>query len=86
MKRSATPTFWNLYRLLPLSIRIAANRRYHLWLKNPHHPSVRFKKINSFWSARVTDDYRALGIAHGDEIVWFWIGSHADYELMLKSS
>jgi hypothetical protein len=29
---------------------------------------------------RIGLGYRALGIRTGDEVVWFWIGSHADYD------
>jgi hypothetical protein len=28
--------------------------------------------------------YRAVGIVEAEEIVWFWIGSHADYDKVLK--
>jgi hypothetical protein len=35
------------------------------------------------YSARVNLDYRVLGILDGEEIAWFWIGSHADYDKLL---
>jgi len=60
-----------------------AVKQYRLWLRNPHHPSVRFKKVGIYWSARITDDYRALGIAEGNTIVWFFIGPHAEYDRFL---
>jgi hypothetical protein len=28
--------------------------------------------------------YRAVGILDGDSIVWYWIGSHADYDGLLR--
>ncbi len=34
---------------------------------------------------RVGIHYRALGVRTDDEIVWFWIGSHADYDGLLSS-
>lgn len=37
------------------------------------------------YSARVSDDYRVVGIMDGDAIVWFWIGKHVEYERLLKS-
>lgn len=46
-----------------------------------------FKQVHSkkpIYSVRVTRDYRALGIRDGDEIVWFWIGSHAEYDRLLS--
>jgi len=46
---------------------------------------VNFKKIGRYWSARVTNDYRALGVMTGDTVIWFWIGSHADYDRIIKN-
>lgn len=37
------------------------------------------------YSVRVGIGYRALGVKDGDTITWFWIGSHADYDQILKS-
>jgi hypothetical protein len=46
------------------------------------------KKVHTaepIYSVRISRDYRALGVqAAADEIVWFWIGSHADYERILS--
>jgi hypothetical protein len=57
-------------------------------LNNPFHGSLQFKRVNrrgDVWSARVGDDYRVLGVrVQSDEIVWFWIGTHAEYDLELK--
>jgi hypothetical protein len=33
----------------------------------------------------VTLAFRAVGVLKGDEITWFWIGSHADYDRLLKT-
>ncbi|HKB70715.1 MAG TPA: hypothetical protein VKH46_07715 [Thermoanaerobaculia bacterium] len=35
------------------------------------------------YSARISGGYRAAGTVDGGEIVWFWIGPHAEYEKML---
>ncbi len=51
--------------------------------ENPFHPSLHFKCVNdkeNIWSARITRNYRAVGIFEGDAVTWFWIGSHDDYE------
>ena len=37
------------------------------------------------YSVRVTLGFRALGLLEGEEITWFWIGSHADYDRLLKT-
>ena len=58
-----------------------ARKNYRLWQANPFHPSLHFKSIGKpNWSIRVGDHYRAIGIFCGDEFVWAWIGSHADYD------
>ncbi len=36
------------------------------------------------YSVRIGLDYRALGVREGDDIVWFWIGSHADYDRLVS--
>ncbi|MGH2516683.1 MAG: hypothetical protein ACRDHP_13600 [Ktedonobacterales bacterium] len=36
------------------------------------------------WSARVTRQYRVLGVRSGDSIRWFWIGTHREYEKIIK--
>jgi hypothetical protein len=55
-----------------------------LWLQNPQHPSLHFKKVGEFWSARVTDNYRALAIVKGNTAKWFWIGPHEEYERQIR--
>ncbi len=84
MKSQASSRFWALYRGLPPQIRKAAAKQYRLWMEDPHHPSVQFKKVRNYWSARVTDDYRALGVMQGESVIWFWIGTHDDYEQLLR--
>jgi hypothetical protein len=37
------------------------------------------------YAARITRDYRAVGVLHENLIAWFWIGSHSDYEKLLDS-
>ncbi|MCB8945806.1 MAG: hypothetical protein H6658_18820 [Ardenticatenaceae bacterium] len=87
MNSRATRQFWKLYDALPLEIRQRARRAYELWLNDPRHPSIQFKKVDDqelIYSARVTDDYRVLGVLEDDTVTWFWIGKHEEYERMLK--
>ena len=50
---------------------------------DPHHPSLHLKKVDQLWSVRVGAHYRALGMDGPDAIVWFWIGSHAEYDKLV---
>ena len=60
-----------------------ADRSYELLKTNPRHPSLHFKRVGQFWSARVGLYHRAVAVDAGDDLVWFWIGSHADYDKLL---
>ena len=87
MKSRATPRFWAAYRELPPDIREAAQKAYRLFRDNPNHPSLQFKKVHDrepIYSVRVTGAYRVVGQLEKDEVTWFWIGGHADYDRILK--
>jgi Txe/YoeB family toxin of Txe-Axe toxin-antitoxin module len=85
MRSRAVASFWNGYNRLPSRIQELADKQYRLWLNDPGHPSVRFKKVGSYWSARITDDYRAVGIMDEDAVIWFFIGRHDEYTQLLKA-
>jgi hypothetical protein len=52
--------------------------------ENVRHPSLQFKKVGAFWSARVDIIHRALAVADGDDFIWVWIGSHGEYERIIE--
>lgn len=85
MQSRASKKFWTAYSALPAPIQRRALKQYRLWLADPQHPSVEFKKINRYWSARVTDNYRALGVMTSGTVIWFWIGAHDEYDRLLKN-
>jgi hypothetical protein len=80
MKSSTTAAFSRQLAALPDPVRRQAWKQFRIWLKNPQHPSLHFKPVGSYWSARVNRDIRVLGIRRNDEIVWFYIGAHDGYE------
>jgi hypothetical protein len=80
----ATADFWQCYRALPVQARDGADRAFALLKADPKHPSLHFKKLDRFWSARVGLHYRALGIDVSDGVLWFWIGSHAEYDAIVR--
>ena len=55
-----------------------------LLLKNPRHPSLQFTKIGVLWSARVGQARRDLATEDGEDFVWVWLGTHDEYEKMLR--
>ncbi len=83
MRHFASPAFWEAYGKLPESVRALADKNYALLKENPRHPSLQFKKVGRLWSVRVGLQYRALAAEVGDDLVWFWIGSHRDYDRLI---
>ncbi len=45
---------------IPNDIQQLADKNFALLKTDPHHPSIRFKKVGHLWSARVDLRYRAL--------------------------
>ena len=83
MKHFASSAFWRAYHSLPSHTRGLADKNFILLKENPRHPSLNFKKVGRFWSVRIGTRYRALGVEVDDGILWFWIGSHADYDALI---
>ena len=72
--------------MLPQGIQREAKQAFALFESNPNHPSLHFKKLegqDEVYSVRVSLGYRALGVLQRGQIVWFWIGSHADYDRLI---
>lgn len=87
MKHLTLPRFWELYRRLPPNIQKLADKNYQFLKADPTHPSLHFKKVGKkkqLWSVRVGINYRALGVEKSEGIVWFWIGSHAEYDELVS--
>jgi len=83
LRHFASSRFWSLYRDLPDEIRQLADKNFALLKANPRHPSLHFKQIGELWSARVGQNYRALGLDVEHGIYWIWIGTHADYDALV---
>lgn len=80
-----TPKFWKCYDALPKNVQETADKCYELLKTNSSHPSLHFKKIGlMYWSVRTGLDYRALGTEVEGGILWFWIGTHAEYDKFFK--
>ena len=65
-----TARFWTSFARLPEPVQMAARRSFELLKENPAHPSLHFKKIGSFWSARVGINYRTLAVEDGGDFIW----------------
>jgi len=88
MRSSRTRDFRQKFVKLPPRIKETAKKNYEIWKQNPFHPSLEFKEVKpkeNIWSVRIGIGWRALGVMKADEekIVWFWVGSHAEYDKLL---
>jgi mRNA-degrading endonuclease RelE of RelBE toxin-antitoxin system len=87
MRHLTLPRFWQCYRQLPKEIQELGDKNYALLRNDPKHPSLHFKKVGKtkqLWSVRVGGQYRALATEKPEGIVWFWIGTHAEYDKLLS--
>ena len=84
MNHRASPRFWTCYHRLPKETQQLADRNYELLRNDPNHPSLHFKRVGNFWSVRVGLHYRALAVEDGDDLLWIWIGTHAEYDGLIQ--
>lgn len=84
MKHFASTRFWKLYEALPADVRAVADKNYELLRGNPRHPSLHLKRIDDLWSVRAGIDHRALGIEVPEGIMWVWIGTHGEYDKIIR--
>ena len=87
MRSRTTRGFRDRLRALPESVQRAAREAYRRFQVDPWHNSLQFKRVHprlSIYSVRIAKHYRAVGKRDDEGMLWFWIGSHADYDQMLK--
>ena len=78
-----TAEFWKCYQRLPAQVREVADKNFQLLKADSKHPSLHFKRIDGLWSVHAGQGCRALALDKDEGVLWFWIGSHADYDKLL---
>jgi len=54
-------------------------------IADPFHAPLQFKEVRpGIWSVRIGLHWRALARRNGEDLQWFWIGSHADYDAIIR--
>ena len=84
MRHFASPSFWKLYDGLPTTIQEVADKNFELLKADSKHPSLHLKQVGKYWSVRVGRKYRAMGVDIDEGILWFWIGTHSEYDKMIE--
>jgi len=60
---------------MPASVQEQAAKAHAFWQEDPYHPSLQFKRVSQrqpIYSARVSLNYRVLGLLESDHIYWYW--------------
>lgn len=86
MKSQTTSQFRRMFADLPKQVQDQTRKAYLQFKKDPSYPSLRFKKVHPklpIYSARINKDYRVVGQLEEDTVIWFWVGSHAEYDMLL---
>lgn len=87
MTSHTTERFRKAFEQLPPEVQEAARKAYWLWQQDPHHRSLQFKQIHSekpIFSVRIGRAWRAVGVRHEEYMLWYWIGSHAEYDKLVS--
>jgi hypothetical protein len=84
LKHQTAASFWALYSELSPNARRLADKQFRILEANSTHPSLHFKRVGKYWSARVDQDHRAVALKVETGFMWFWIGTHADYERLIR--
>lgn len=84
MRHFASPSFWESYYKLPRQIKELADKNFKILKNNPQHPSIHLKKAAGYLSARIGMKHRALAVEMEEGFLWFWIGTHTEYDKLLK--
>jgi mRNA-degrading endonuclease RelE of RelBE toxin-antitoxin system len=83
------PSFRRDFERLPAEVQARAREAYRRFAADPFHAGLRFKRLHTklpLWSVRISESYRAVGVRKSEnEMVWFFIGTHAEYEKLLRS-
>ena len=83
-RSSTTSRFWKLFAELPAEVQDVAFEKYELFKEDPYHPSLGFQAKGRVWTVDIGRSYRAIASRTANHLSWFWIGSHEDYNNILK--
>lgn len=79
-----TDRFWKCFEKLPEPVQKVSQQNFQLLKIDPWHPSLHFKKVGKLWSVRADISHRALAVEDGEDFIWSWIGTHDEYERMIR--
>lgn len=87
MKSRTTAGFRKAFSELPRNVQRQARRAFAAWKRDQQHPALHFKPVFAslpLYSVRIGLHWRALAWQRDYGWLWYWIGSHADYDNILR--
>lgn len=84
-----TRNFKKLFEDLPAQVQELAREQFRRFCDQPCDPSLRLHRLEDnergshleeSWSVAIGLQYRAIYVVRGNMNVWYWIGTHADYD------
>jgi hypothetical protein len=88
-RNRTTRSFREQYTALPERIKEAVRDSCNLFDRDPAHPSLRLHRLTDLrgashqpdsFSVSITMRYRAIYVVRGAMNIWYWIGTHADFD------
>jgi len=83
LRHRTASQFWDAFAVLPVPVRRLAERNFQKLKADPSHPSLHLKQVGRYWSVRVGLHHRAVAVRRDDDFVWFWVGTHAEYDRLI---
>jgi hypothetical protein len=89
-RNRTTRQFRDLFEGLPAHIQALTRDACILFDRNPAHRSLRHHELQDnkkaqhvpgSFSVSITMQYRAIYVREGETNVWYWIGTHAEYDV-----
>ena len=88
MNSKTAAQFRKDFERLPKEIQALAREVYRAWRQDPWQSSLQFKQIHQnkpYYSVRIGAHWRAVGLKTDNTLLWFWIGSHAEYDRLIDN-
>lgn len=84
MRSVRTQQFRKLLEGLPEQVQRQADIAYGQFKRDPWYQGLQFKEVApSIFSVRIGLHHRALGTKTDNIIIWYWIGTHAEYDKLI---
>ncbi len=92
-RNRTTRAFREQFQRLPLRVQELTRECCRIFDSDPDHPSLRRKPVHvtragssvpGSFSVSITMRYRAVYVIQDGVNVWYWIGTHAEYDQLLQ--